>query len=217
MQAKRGFDDLRNHYTLHGDDPTATSPSFDDVVCIPQPGTLKVIPFRHGLRYDNASVFTLVRNLASGHAMTFAQPPAKEYAPGAALVDGVIGSADFHDGRWAAWHDGDLEATIDLQKAAVWHTIEVGFWSEPHSRILLPEEVTYAVSSDGQHWKPLYHNTLNIALAAPAHKQSLRFHSEQAITARYVRIKAMQRRAVPAEFAGGAKDIWLFADEVLVQ
>ncbi|RUL72744.1 glycoside hydrolase family 20 protein [Dyella choica] len=217
LQAKRGFDDLHSHYTTNGAEPTAKSPSFDDAVTIPHAGTLKVTPFRNGLRYDNAAVFTLVDNLASGHPITFAQPAAKEYAPSDALVDGVVGSTDFHDGRWSAWHDSDLDATIDLQKDTGIHTIEAGFLFEPNSRILLPEEVTYEVSSDGQHWTKLYGNTLSIDLAAPAHKQALRFHSEQAITARYIRIKATQHKTVPAEFPDGAKNTWLFADEVLVQ
>ncbi|GLQ89893.1 glycoside hydrolase family 20 protein [Dyella flagellata] len=217
LQAKRGFGDLHNHYTTNGSEPTATSPSFDDAVIIPHAGTLKVTPFRDGLRYDNAAIFTLVDNLASGHPITFAQPAAKEYASGDALVDGVIGSTDFHDGRWAAWHDSDLDATIDLQKETGFHTIDVGFLFEPNSRILLPEAVTYEVSSDGKHWKSLYSTTLSVDLAASAHKQSLRFHSEQAVTARYLRIKATQHKTVPADFPDGAKNTWLFADEILVQ
>ena len=217
LHAKRGFDDLRNHYTTNGAEPTAQSASFDDAVTIPRAGTLKVTPFRNGLRYDNATVFTLVDNLASGHPITFAQPAAKEYAQGDALIDGIIGSTDFHDGRWAAWHDSDIDATIDLQKDVALHTIDVGFLFEPNSRILLPEQVTYEASSDGQHWTSLYSDTLSVDLAAPAHKQALRFHSDQSVTARYIRIRATQHKTVPAEFPDGAKDTWLFADEVLVQ
>ncbi|MFC3653479.1 family 20 glycosylhydrolase [Dyella humi] len=217
LHAKRGFDDLENHYTTDGSDPTAQSPSFDDVVSIQHAGTVKVSPFRKGLRYDNATSFTLVDNLASGGSITFAQPAAPEYAPGGVLIDGVIGGNDFHDGRWVGWHDADLEATIDLQKDVAFHTIDVGFLFEPNSRVLLPEQVTYEASSDGQHWTSLYSNTLNIDLASPARKLSLRFHSEQPVTARYIRIKATQRKSLPASFPDGAKDIWLFADEVLVQ
>ena len=217
LHAKRGFDDLHNHYTMHGEEPDMHSPSFDDTVTIPHAGTLEVTPFRRGLRYDDAIVFPLVDNLASGHPISFAQPPAKEYAPGGALVDGVIGGTDFHDGRWVAWHDSDLEATIDLQKEMAIHSIDAGFMFDPGPRILLPEQVTYEVSSDGQHWTSLYSHAPELNFAAYAHKQSVRFHAEQAVTARYIRIKATQRKTVPADFPDGAKDTWLFADELLVQ
>ena len=217
LHAKRGFDDLQNHYTTDGADPTAKSPVFDDAVNIPRAGTLKVVPFRKGLRYDNAARFTLVDNLASGHPITFAQAASTDYAAGDALVDGVMGSSDFHDGRWAAWHDSDLEATIDLQKDMAFHTIDVAFLFEPASRILLPEQVTYEMSSDGQQWTSLYSNSSSADLSSPARKQSFRFHSEQPVTARYIRIKATQHKTLPENFSNGAKDIWLFTDEVLVQ
>ena len=217
LRAKHGFDDLHNHYTMHGEEPGLHSPSFDDTVIIPHAGILKVTPFRHGLRYDDPIVFPLVDNLAAGHPISFAQPPAKEYAPGDAVIDGVIGSTDFHDGRWVAWHDSDLEATIDLQKEMAIHTIDADFMFDPGPRILLPEQVTYEVSSDGQHWTSLYSHAPDLNFAAYAHRQSMRFHAEQAVTARYIRIKATQRKTVPSDFPEGAKDTWLFSDEVLVQ
>lgn len=217
LHAKRGFDDLENHYTIGGSDPTIKSPSFGDSVNIQHAGTVKVVPYRKGLRYDNATSFVLVDNLAAGGSVTFAQPPSPDYAPGNVLIDGVMGSDNFHDGRWSAWHDADLDATIDLHKDVAFHTIDVGFLFEPNSRILLPGQVTYEASSDGQHWTSLYSDSLAIDLASPARKQSIRFHSEQPVTARYIRIKATQQKSVPAEFPNGAKDIWLFADEVLVQ
>jgi hexosaminidase len=217
IQAKRGFEDLVNHYTIDGSDPTAKSPSFNDTVSVQHAGKVKLVPFRKGLRYDNPISFTLVDNLALGHPITFTQPAASEYAPGNVLIDGVMGSDNFHDGRWAGWYDTDFDAMIDLQKEVPFHTIDVGFLSEPNSRILLPEEVTYEASSDGQHWTSLYSDGVNVELASSARKLSLRFHSEQPVTARYIRIKATQRKHVPADFANGAKNIWLFTDEVLVQ
>ena len=217
LHAKRGFDDLKSHYTTHGAEPTAQSPAFDTEVNIPKAGTLQVAPFRKGLRYDNAMRFTLVDNLASGHAISFANPPATDYAPGDVLIDGVMGSSNFHDGRWAAWHDSDVDATIDLQKEMPVHSIDVAFLLEPASRILLPEQVTYAVSSDGEHWTSLYSDTVSADFSSAGRNHTFRFHADKAVTARYIRIQATQRKTVPTDFSNGAKDIWLFVDEILVQ
>ena len=217
LHAKRGFDDLQSHYTVNDAEPTAHSPSFDTEVSIAKAGTVQVTPFRKGLRYDNAFRFTLVDNLASGHAISFANPPSKGYAPGEVLIDGVRGGSDFHDGRWAAWHDDDLDATIDLQKETAIHSIDVAFLLEPASRILLPEQVTYAVSSDGQHWNSLYSDTVNADFASAGRNHAFRFHSDKPIDARYIRVQATQRKTLPADFSNGAKDIWLFVDELLIQ
>jgi hexosaminidase len=217
LHAERGFDDLQSHYTVNGAEPMAHSPSFDTEVGIAKAGTIQVVPFRKGLRYDNAVRFTLVGNLAAGHAVSFVHPPSKDYAPGEVLVDGVMGASDFHDGRWAAWHDDDLDATIDLHKETAIHNVDVAFLLEPASRILLPEQVTYAVSSDGQHWATLYSDNVDANFASAGRSHVFRFHSDKPVTARYVRIQATQRKTVPADFSNGAKDIWLFVDELLIQ
>jgi hexosaminidase len=217
LHAKRGFDDLESHYTVNGAEPATHSPAFDTEVSIAKAGTVQVTPFRKGLRYDNAMRFTLVDNLAAGHAISFTHPPSTGYAPGDALIDGVLGGSDFHDGRWAAWHDDDLDATIDLQKETAIHSIDVTFLLEPASRILLPEQVTYAVSSDGQHWTSLYSDTVNADFASAGRNHVFRFHSDKPMAARYVRIHATQRKTVPVDFSNGAKDIWLFVDELLIQ
>ncbi|HUA80281.1 MAG TPA: family 20 glycosylhydrolase [Dyella sp.] len=217
LRAKRGFDDLQSRYTENGAEPTPQSPAFGDDVTIGKPGTLKVIPYRQGLRYDNAASFTLVSNLASGHSITFAQAPDSSYAPGDTLVDGVLGGSDFHDGRWAAWHDSGLDATIDLQKDVTFHVIDVGFLQAIESRILLPGKVTFLASSDGQHWTTLYTDApaFDPLLRVGTHR--FRFQSQQPMTARYLRIQADQFKALPAAFSDEAKDTWLFSDEIVVQ
>ncbi|HTV86873.1 MAG TPA: family 20 glycosylhydrolase [Dyella sp.] len=217
LHAKRGFDDLQSHYAINGAEPGTQSPSFDDQVEIKQAGTLQVVPFRHGLQYDNAIDFTLVNNRAAGKPISFAQPPSSEYAAGDVLVDGVLGSADFHDGRWAAWENSDIDATIDLQQETAFHTIDVGFMLAPQSRILLPRQVTFYASRDGRHWTSLHVQPLLLDVVSPMRMQRVGFKSMKAVTARYIRIKAERNTSLPASFPQGASDTWLFADEILVQ
>jgi hexosaminidase len=217
LHARRGFDDLQNHYTLDGAEPQATSASFGDEVTIHQAGTLKVVPYRHGLRYDNATGFSLTHNLASGHAIALVQPPDTAYAPTSSLVDGVLGTSELHDGRWVAWHDSNIDATVDLGKDTSIHAIDVGFLQAIESRVLLPEKLKFLASTDGRHWTGLYTDAPAFDPALLDGTQRFRFQAQQAVMARYIRIQADQRKTVPASFSGGAKDVWLFLDEVLVQ
>lgn len=218
LHAKRGFDDLQNHYTTDGTEPTAQSPAFGDTVDVHQAGMLKVVPFRRGLRYDNASSFLLRDNLALGRPITFTKPASSVYAPGSALVDGVSGSGDFHDGRWAAWHDSDLDATIDLQQDTTFHSIDVGFMQAIDSRILLPQRVTFSVSLDGKRWTQLYADepSADLSDAKPLLRR-IEFSAMKPVVARYIRIEADKAGSLPATFPGGNKNTWLFADEILVR
>ena len=218
VQAKRGFDDLHNHYTVDGSEPTAQSPSFDDTLMLKQPGTLQVVPFRDGLRYDNATRMNLMSNLAQGRPIHFVRPASSKYAPGDVLVDGVAGGSDFHDGRWAAWHDDSLDAIIDLQRELPLHYINAGFLLATQSRILLPQRVTFSISSDGKHWTRLYSETPAADLSSAVQRmQQIIFKSTTPVSARYVRIEAEKSQASAAAFSGGNKNTWLFADEILIQ
>jgi hexosaminidase len=175
------------------------------------------VPFRNGLRYDNAIDFNLANNLALGKPISFAQPASSDYAPGDALVDGVMGSVDFHDGRWVAWNDNDLDATIDLQQDTPLHSIDIRFLMSPQSRILLPARVTFFASRDGKHWTSLYTESLPPDVSSPERIQRIGFHAEKPVKARYIRIKAERNTSLPPEFPQGAENTWLFTDEILVQ
>jgi hexosaminidase len=218
LHAQRGFDDLVNHYTLDGSTPTASSPSFTDAVALHHAGTLQVVPFRKGLRYDNPTRFMLVDNLATGKPLSLAQPPSKQYAPAAVLTDGVLGGGDFHNGQWSGWNDADVDATIDLQKSTTIHSITMDFLQDSGSRILPPHAVSFQVSDDGKHW-----NTVDAeqpkadVMDSTSHVFHVVFKAAKPVTARYVRVVANRYAAVPAGFPDGASNTWLFADEILVQ
>lgn len=216
LKAVRGFADLQSHYTLDGSEPSEQSPSFDDTLTIKKASVVKVVPFLHGVAYDKASSFTLVDNIALGKPITFSNPVAPEYGSGDVLVDGIMGTDEFYDGRWAAWHDSDFRATIDLQQVTTFHAIDVDFLLRPNSRILLPKEVYFFVSMDGQNWTPLYTDTPAPDFSSPLRIQPISFTSPKPVTARYVRVNAERTQSAPASYSDGAKDTWLFVDEIRV-
>lgn len=218
LHAQRGFDDLHIHYTTDGSTPALRSPAFDDVLNAAHAGTLLVVPFRKGLRYDNPDRFTLLDNLALGKPLTFAQPPSPKYAPGDVLVDGQLGSNDFNDGRWAAWHNTDLDATIGLQKVTTIHSISIGFLQAIGSRIAPPRQVTILASTDGKHWTTLQVAQPKADLTDTRPVQlRIKFNATRPLKARYVRVAAKRYTVLPTGFPGGGQELWLFADEILLR
>jgi hexosaminidase len=216
FKAARGFADVQNHYTVDGTDPTVNSPSFGDTLTIKTPGTVKIAPFRHSVAYDQAKRFTLVNHLALGKPITFSNPVAPQYGAGDVLVDGILGNREFFDGRWAAWHNNDFRATIDLQQPTTIHAIDVDFLLRPESRILLPQKVYFFVSMDGQNWTPVYTYAPEPDFSSPMRIQHVGFASSQPIAARYVRVNAERYLSLPASFSGDTKDTWLFVDEIQI-
>jgi hypothetical protein len=69
---------------------------------------------------------------------------------------------------------------------------------------------------DGQNWTPLYTDTPTPDFSSPLRVQPISFVSPQPVTARYVRVNAERTQSAPASYSGGAKNTWLFVDEILV-
>ncbi|BFI96709.1 MAG: family 20 glycosylhydrolase [Rhodanobacter sp.] len=223
LHAQRGFDDVVNHYTLTtgglgGGMPAASSPSFTDTVTLRHAGTLQVVPYRKGLRYDEPTRFTLVDSLATGKPLSLVHPVSPKYAPATALTDGVLGGDDFHDGQWSGWNDHDIDATIDLQKTTAIHAIAVDFMQDTGSRILPPRTVTFQVSGDGTHWTTVDAQQPRADLLDPrARVFHVAFDAGKPLETRYIRVAASRYATVPATFPDGAGNTWLFADEILVK
>ncbi|HEX7326418.1 MAG TPA: family 20 glycosylhydrolase [Rhodanobacteraceae bacterium] len=214
IRAERGFDDLRVHYTLDGKVPTAASPSFGDVLDLYKPATVTVAPFRGDVQYKAAQTFTLVHNLALGDPVTFATPPSPQYDGGPLqLTNGILGTIDFHDGRWDGWQNANMDATIKLRQPTAIHSIDVHFLQEAGSGIVLPSTVTFEVSNDGQTWTTLQTDPLVVdPNDNTAQIRSVKYTLPAAETVGYVRVVA-QNYGQPVN----GLQPWVFSDEVIVQ
>ncbi|HEX7339281.1 MAG TPA: family 20 glycosylhydrolase [Rhodanobacteraceae bacterium] len=214
IRAARGFADLRLHYTLDGSQPTVHSPSFGDVLDLYQPATVTVAPFRGDVQYQASETFQLVPNLALGKPVHYAAPPSGEYDGGALqLVNGILGSTNFHDGNWSGWQGADMDATIDLQQPTPVHVVKAGFLQEQGSWIFLPKSVRLEVSNDGKTWRTV--DTINLprdSQASSTRVRTLPLKPAKPVTTRYVRV-------VAAHYGQPVRglDPWIFCDELAVQ
>lgn len=220
LSAVGGFEDIVFRYTIDGREPTAGSPSFSNSLEIERPGTIKVAPFRRGSKYDFSRQFTLIASKALGKPVKFADPIDKRYnkAGEMALTDGMIGSRDFSDGVWAGWQGVDLDAMIDLGQSVSFNSIAVNFKQQSGSWIILPRTITLYASDDGANWKELQNtDTQADAMDMSSAVRTIRFVTARPISARFVRVEAVQYGKLPPGHNGAGGDSWIFADEIVVE
>lgn len=211
IRAARGFDDLLLHYTLDSSEPTAASPSFEDVLDLYEPATITVAPFRGDRQYQASRTFQIVQNLALGDPVTFAAPPAARYS--ASLTDGILGDIYLADGGWAGWQGVDMDATIDLGQPTVLHSIDARFLQNMQAWVLLPRSVTFEASNDGKNWTSL--QTVPLTVDPGNMRPFIRdvtFSASSPVTARYVRV-------VAARYGQPVNGIqtWIFSDEIILK
>ena len=142
---------------------------------------------------------------------------ANQYSAGGdmALIDGRRGNQDFRTGAWQGYQGTDLVATVDLGEVKAVRNVKCGFLQDQKSWILMPPEVSYEGSVDGENWVKLGTVTGNIP---PQLEQPtvMRYTINTAGNYRYIRMTAKTYGPLPdwhlgAEHKGVS---WLFADEI---
>ena len=143
---------------------------------------------------------------------------AAQYAAGGdgALIDMLNGPTDFRTGFWQGYEGHDLVATVDLGKYQNLHRLGLGTLQDENSWIFFPTEVQFEVSDDGENFR----NVGSVQNKVDwSRKGSLlqTFSSDVAVSARYVRVRAVNRGVCPPEHKGAGGKCWVFADEIIIE
>ena len=159
------------------------------------------------------------RNLATGHGISFREPPDPKYQGGSAqaLIDGFHASDNYQFG-WQGWYGTDMVATVDLGSEQEVRIILVDFLQDVASWIFRPAWIRYEYSMDGIHFERADDEDQLIALERTSlpTRQSYSFRPEKPIAARYFRVTAKNLGDLPA-WHGSKGQCWLFCDEIVVR
>lgn len=158
-----------------------------------------------------------IQNLAKGKTIEMKNQPVKKYdgSGQVTLIDGVLGSFDFHDGRWLGFREKEIELTIDLGEIVPLKQISARFLLNQTSWIFLPGTLEISISDDNKDFKTIFNNSYE------NDKQDLKIDIRQIgmttdINTRYINIKTQAIGTLPVWHPGHNDKGWLFIDEVLV-
>jgi hypothetical protein len=111
-----------------------------------------------------------------------------------------------------------MEAVIDLGEQKDFSHISVAFLQVTNHIVFFPKEVTFLISSDGDHFRKLK----TIATRHPISPESKRNDIElfevrnQLTKARFIKIVAKNVGKAPDWHNASGLPVWVFADEVIV-
>ncbi|CAM2066470.1 Beta-galactosidase [Sulfidibacter corallicola] len=160
----------------------------------------------------------LLPHAARGRAVAVVTPSAPRYSAGgdAALTDGARGSIDYRDGRWQGYEREDLVATLDLGAPTAIRHLRTGFLRHAWARAFFPIRLTYAVSDDGRTFRTLAQIPVADATESGSPERRLLEARFEDVTARFVRVHAVNRGTLPGERGRDGKPAWLYVDEIVV-
>jgi hypothetical protein len=135
-----------------------------------------------------------------------------------ALVDGVLGSNNFRDGRWQAKQGKDLQATIKLASVQSIDKISTRCFHYANAWIFRPEEVVMEVSMDGTNWKPFAKvGTIIDAKTAGEFVVEYAHKSPVKVQAKFIRVTAKSIGPCPTWHDAVGEPSWIFWDEIVVE
>jgi hypothetical protein len=158
------------------------------------------------------------KNIALGAKITYLVPPTGKYAAlgETALTDGLYGGATFGE-SWVGWSGIDGSFVVDLGATATFTSIQTDFLHQLGGWILLPLNVSYAVSDDGNTFRETGSLDHPEDRDAQVKFVDFTYHSEQAITARYIKVSVIGTKQCPHWHYGVGHPCWFFIDEIVVR
>ncbi|GLX77353.1 hypothetical protein tinsulaeT_06930 [Thalassotalea insulae] len=131
-----------------------------------------------------------------------------------ALVDGIIGGADYQT-LWQGYREKDLDVVIDLGAQQQISSIEIEFLQSVLHSILLPSQVRFALSSDGERFSGVGELSYQSQENMPDYQQkrfSVTFNRQ---AARYIRVQAKNLAKLPSWHIRAGQECFIFADEII--
>ncbi|WP_448907768.1 glycoside hydrolase family 20 protein [Hoylesella shahii] len=207
------------YYTLDGSKPTAKSNRYTQTFTVNKSCKLRTIAVYPSFTSGENTEDLLISKATMANVKYNVEPNNKY--PGLSpreLTNGLQGNVIFNSGRWVGYEGKDLDLTIDLGEVKPIRLISVRTLVSPSQWIMPHRGIWMWVSTDGKNFediydlpaepmpanKPDYIDTDNVLLPMPK-------------DARYVRIKMLSEKSMPAWHPNAGKTAWLFVDEITVE
>lgn len=207
------------YYTLDGSKPTTKSNRYTQTFTVNKSCKLRTIAVYPSFTSGENTEDLLISKATMANVKYNVEPNNKY--PGLSpreLTNGLQGNVIFNSGRWVGYEGKDLDLTIDLGEVKPIRLISVRTLVSPSQWIMPHRGIWMWVSTDGKNFediydlpaepmpanKPDYIDTDNVLLPMPK-------------DARFVRIKMLSEKSMPAWHPNAGKTAWLFVDEITVE
>ena len=206
-------------YTTDGSPPSSNSALYKNPILLNQKTTIKAALFIDQSIAGKVSEKTIFFSKAIGKKIKYLTSYSNRYTGTGmqTLVNGLTGTIAHNDGYWQGWLEQDLEVVIDLEERENIMGVSIGFLESHGVWIFLPVGIEISFSKDGE----FYRNPIMIEVKDGKRNGSANRTTVQSpkinLSARYIKIKALNRGTCPDWHPGAGGKSWVFADEILIE
>lgn len=205
------------YYTLDGTAPDRNSTPYTGPVTLSATTTFKAIAYQEGVGYSMPVEGNFYKIDLNRKVELLSQYQPNYHGGGPeALIDGLRGAGNWRLGGWQGYQGKDFEAIIDLGSVKPVRKAAAGFVQDVRSWIWMPVEVIFYTSSDGKNFA----EAGRVKNTIPANDYEMYVTDlgiKMNVTARYIKVKAINFGTIPQWHLGAGGQAYIFVDEVIVE
>ena len=133
-----------------------------------------------------------------------------------ALIDGVLGSKDFHGGHWQGFQKDDLIAIVDLGKPTKIKRVSIRFLENQGSWIFFPKKVEFYTAGKNGVFRKLK-ESYSFPVKPRNEVRIKRLFANVGKEIRFIKIKAENVGLCPKWHWGYGGGAWIFSDEIIIE
>ena len=210
--------DINFYYTTDGSSPTVSSKQYTGSITIDTSTIVKAITVNSKGETSYISTAMYKKALHNWSVKLNTAIEAQFEGGGAAgLIDDIHGSTNWAKGNWQGYQKADMDAVIDLQQVKTISKVTAGFLQDTRSWIVIPKQLIIEVSTDGKQFIKVFSGE-NFLPVEDIKVQVKDIEAPFApVSARYVRVRAIQYGKLPAWHESAGSDTHIFVDEINIK
>ena len=215
------FNDKPIYYTTDNTVPTLGAKVYTGPFTIGHSSPIRAGVEEYGQVVETAHAYVLVDKaigkLYKLESKYSSYDPAYAAGGDSALVDGLLGGMNVHDGRWQGYQGQNVNIILDMKKETSVREVGIRFFQNSYGWILLPKEVKVLFSDNGTD----FHQVADIQNTISPELHGTIIHEFEAHFAkaetRYIQVIGVYPGTLPAGHPGAGSPSFMFSDEVIVK
>ncbi len=199
--------------------PESEWEKFKHPIPLDRTGTLEIQAYKGSRKYGEIIKSEWSDHMGIGEKVTYQSELGNWYRAGGetALVDGMLGTLNFRDGKWQGFSGQDLDVEIELTEGIIPEKVSLQAYQYNNAWIFFPTEVEVFGTMDGKKWKKL--GTTSPSIAPEVRDKHIwvgEISLKKKKAWKALKVVTKNIKEVPEWHEAAGSEAWIFVGEIMI-